>query len=553
MADKKIYDTVIIGAGPAGLSAAIYAGRATMDTLVIEADQVGGQVTTTSVVWNYPAVEKIDGTALMNQMQQQAADFGVQIVHDQITGYELKGDTKVLHGQRDYYARSVIIAAGAKPRELNFPGEKQFRGHGIAFCSTCDGELFTGMQIFVIGGGYAAAEEADYLTRYAKHVTVISREAAFTCAPLTAARALNNPKVDVKFNTEIVRVTGKDYLETAVFKNNQTGKEFSYQPDPNEQTFGIFIYVGTQPATAGLTAELDHDKRGYLKVNSALETNLPGVFAAGDIVVKPLRQIVTAASDGAVAATSAEHYVTALKQRLQIPVERRDKPAAQPVGQTTKLAEATATPIAHQGKWFAAKLQQQLKSIFARLTKKVTLQVLSDDSQKSQELQSFVKEFCELDQHFDYQIQPAASDETFLPRLELLDQQLQPTGISFAGVPTGHELNSLVLAIYNLAGPGQEMDPALIARIKALPALKIKIGVALTCHFCPDVVAACQHMAVINPNISAEMLDLQLFPQLRQEKHIMSVPATMIADQPVIFGSQTAEQLVTACEQAAVK
>lgn len=552
MADKKIYDTVIIGAGPAGLSAAIYAGRATMDTLVIEANQVGGQVTTTSVVWNYPAVEKIDGTALMNQMQQQAANFGVQIVHDQITDYELEGDLKVLHGRQDYYARSVIIAAGAKPRELNFPGEQQFRGHGIAFCSTCDGELFTGLQVFVIGGGYAAAEEADYLTRYAKHVTVISREAEFTCAPLTAARALNNPKVDVKFNTEIVRVTGKDYLETAVFKNNQTGKEFSYQPDSSEQTFGVFIYIGTQPATAKLTKILNHDEHGYLKVDATLATNLPGVFAAGDIVVKPLRQIVTAASDGAVAATSAEHYVTALKQRLQIPIERKQKSATKPVGQTTKLAEKSTTMV-HQGSWFDAKLQQQLKSIFERLTQKVTLQVLSDNGQKSQELQSFVKEFCDLDRHLDYQVRTAAGEENFLPLLELLDQQQNATGIRFAGIPTGHELNSLVLAVYNLAGPGQELAPELIERIKALPVTKIKIGVALTCHFCPDVVSTCQHMAAINPNVSAEMLDLQLFPELRQAKHIMSVPATMINDRPVIFGSQTAEQLVAACESATVK
>lgn len=552
MADKKIYDTVIIGAGPAGLSAAIYAGRATMDTLVIEANQVGGQVTTTSVVWNYPAVEKIDGTALMNQMQQQAANFGVQIVHDQITDYELEGDLKVLHGRQDYYARSVIIAAGAKPRELNFPGEQQFRGHGIAFCSTCDGELFTGLQVFVIGGGYAAAEEADYLTRYAKHVTVISREAEFTCAPLTAARALNNPKVDVKFNTEIVRVTGKDYLETAVFKNNQTGKEFSYQPDSSEQTFGVFIYIGTQPATAKLTKILNHDEHGYLKADATLATNLPGVFAAGDIVVKPLRQIVTAASDGAVAATSAEHYVTALKQRLQIPIERKQKSATKPVGQTTKLAEKS-TVMVHQGSWFDAKLQQQLKSIFERLTQKVTLQVLSDNGQKSQELQSFVKEFCDLDRHLDYQVRAADGGEDFLPLLELLNQQQNLTGIRFAGIPTGHELNSLVLAVYNLAGPGQELAPELIERIKALPVTKIKIGVALTCHFCPDVVSTCQHMAAINPNVSAEMLDLQLFPELRQAKHIMSVPATMINDQPVIFGSQTAEQLVAACESATVK
>lgn len=552
MADKKIYDTVIIGAGPAGLSAAIYAGRATMDTLVIEANQVGGQVTTTSVVWNYPAVEKIDGTALMNQMQQQAANFGVQIVHDQITDYELEGDLKVLHGRQDYYARSVIIAAGAKPRELNFPGEQQFRGHGIAFCSTCDGELFTGLQVFVIGGGYAAAEEADYLTRYAKHVTVISREAEFTCAPLTAARALNNPKVDVKFNTEIVRVTGKDYLETAVFKNNQTGKEFSYQPDSSEQTFGVFIYIGTQPATAKLTKILNHDEHGYLKADATLATNLPGVFAAGDIVAKPLRQIVTAASDGAVAATSAEHYVTALKQRLQIPIERKQKSATKPVGQTTKLAEKS-TAMVHQGSWFDAKLQQQLKSIFERLTQKVTLQVLSDNSQKSQELQSFVKEFCDLDRHLDYQVRTADGGEDFLPLLELLNQQQNLTGIRFAGIPTGHELNSLVLAVYNLAGPGQELAPELIERIKALPVTKIKIGVALTCHFCPDVVSTCQHMAAINPNVSAEMLDLQLFPELRQAKHIMSVPATMINDRPVIFGSQTAEQLVAACESATVK
>lgn len=552
MADKKIYDTVIIGAGPAGLSAAIYAGRATMDTLVIEANQVGGQVTTTSVVWNYPAVEKIDGTALMNQMQQQAANFGVQIVHDQITDYELEDDLKVLHGRQDYYARSVIIAAGAKPRELNFPGEQQFRGHGIAFCSTCDGELFTGLQVFVIGGGYAAAEEADYLTRYAKHVTVISREAEFTCAPLTAARALNNPKVDVKFNTEIVRVTGKDYLETAVFKNNQTGKEFSYQPDSSEQTFGVFIYIGTQPATAKLTKILNHDEHGYLKADATLATNLPGVFAAGDIVVKPLRQIVTAASDGAVAATSAEHYVTALKQRLQIPIERKQKSATKPVGQTTKLAEKS-TAMVHQGSWFDAKLQQQLKSIFERLTQKVTLQVLSDNGQKSQELQNFVKEFCDLDRHLDYQVRTAAGEENFLPLLELLDQQQNATGIRFAGIPTGHELNSLVLAVYNLAGPGQELAPELIERIKALPVTKIKIGVALTCHFCPDVVSTCQHMAAINPNVSAEMLDLQLFPELRQAKHIMSVPATMINDRPVIFGSQTAEQLVAACESATVK
>lgn len=550
MTEKRIYDTVIIGAGPAGLTAAIYAGRATLDTLVIEADQIGGQVTTTSVVWNYPGVEKVDGTALMNKMQQQAAHFGVQLTKDRIAGYDLKDDLKVLHGSKqNYYARSVILAGGAKPRELDFPGEKQFRGHGIAFCSTCDGELFSGLEVFVIGGGYAAAEEADYLTRYAKHVTVIAREDHFTCAPLTAARALNNPKVTVKFNTEIVRVTGQDYLQTAVFKNNQTGEEFTYQADQQAQTFGIFIYIGTQPATTGLTGILEHDQHGYLKVDQQLQTNLPGVFAAGDIVAKPLRQIVTAAGDGALAATSAEHYVTALKERLHILIKRQEKQPAKTVGQTSQLADDSAASVVHQGAWFPVKMKEQLQQILARLTKKVILQVWDDGSQKSQELQSFATEFCQLDQHLQFQVAPAPSHETYLPVLRLLNDQQKDTGIRFGGIPTGHELNSLVLAVYNLAGPGQELSPQLIARIKALPPTRIKIGVALTCHFCPDVVAACQHMAALNPNVSAEMLDLQLFPELRKQKHIMSVPATMINDGEVIFGSQTPEQLVAACEK----
>lgn len=194
-------------------------------------------------------------------------------------------------------------------------------------------------------------------------------------------------------------------------------------------------------------------------------------------------------------------------------------------------------------------MKEQLQQILDRLHKGVILQVWDDGSQKSQELQSFAAEFCQLDQHLQFQVAPAPSRETYLPVLRLLDNQQKDTGICFGGIPTGHELNSLVLAIYNLAGPGQELSPQLIARIKALPPTKIKIGVALTCHFCPDVVAACQHMAALNPNVSAEMLDLQLFPELRKQKHIMSVPATMINDGEVIFGSQTPEQLVAACEE----
>ena len=549
MADKHLYDLIIVGAGPAGLSAGLYAGRATLDTLILEGDTVGGQVTTTSVVYNYPAVEKVDGTQLMNQMQKQVTDFGVTIVHDQVEKYQLADEVKLLVGKsgQEYRARSVIIATGAQPRTVGFSGENEFRGRGVAYCSTCDGELFSGLQIFVIGGGYAAAEEADYLSRFGKHVTVLVRGDHFSCPPLMAARALNNPKVSVKYNTEVKQVTGDDYVTAATLVNNKTGKETVYHVDDGDNTFGIFIYVGTKPATEKLQGLVDLNDQGYIKAAADGATNVPGVYAAGDVIVKNLRQIITAASDGAVAATAAEQYVTAQKQRQGVPIHTAPvKTATQPVGQTTDL-EHQEKVSPHQGNWLTTEIDSQLKPIFARLTKPVTLEVNTDGSALSQQLLSFTTEFGSLDDHLTVKTKEGQGE--LLPLLKLLDADGQDTGLHYAGIPTGHELNSLVLGVYNVAGPGQTIDPALADRIKRLPAAKIRIGVSLTCHFCPDVVAACQRMASLNPGITATMIDLQHFPDLRKSKKIMSVPATMINDAPVIFGSQSLEQLVAAVEK----
>lgn len=549
MADKHLYDLIIVGAGPAGLSAGLYAGRATLDTLILEGDTVGGQVTTTSVVYNYPAVEKVDGTQLMNQMQKQVTDFGVTIAHDQVEKYQLADEVKLLVGKsgQEYRARSVIIATGAQPRTVGFSGENKFRGRGVAYCSTCDGELFLGLQIFVIGGGYAAAEEADYLSRFGKHVTVLVRGDHFSCPPLMAARALNNPKVSVKYNTEVKQVTGDDYVTAATLVNNKTGKETVYHVDDGDNTFGIFIYVGTKPATEKLQGLVDLNDQGYIKAAADGATNVPGVYAAGDVIVKNLRQIITAASDGAVAATAAEQYVTAQKQRQGVPIHTAPvKTATQPVGQTTDL-EHQEKVSPHQGNWLTTEIDSQLKPIFARLTKPVTLEVNTDGSVLSQQLLSFTTEFASLDDHLTVKTKEGQGE--LLPLLKLLDADGQDTGLHYAGIPTGHELNSLVLGVYNVAGPGQTIDPALADRIKRLPAAKIRIGVSLTCHFCPDVVAACQRMASLNPGITATMIDLQHFPDLRKSKKIMSVPATMINDAPVIFGSQSLEQLVAAVEK----
>lgn len=548
MADEHLYDLIIVGAGPAGLSAGLYAGRATLDTLILEGDTVGGQVTTTSVVYNYPAVEKVDGTQLMNQMQKQVTDFGVAIEHDQVVDYQLDDTVKVLVGKsgKKYHARSVIIATGAQPRKVGFPGEDEFRGRGVAYCSTCDGELFTGLQIFVVGGGYAAAEEADYLSRFGKHVTVLVRSDHFKCPPLMAARALNNPKVSVEYNTEVKSITGDDYVTEATLINNKTGKETVYHVDDGDNTFGIFVYVGTQPQTKNLHGIIDLDEHGYIKAGANGATNVDGVYAAGDVIVKDLRQIITAASDGAVAATAAEHYITAQKQAQGVPIQAAPaKKATKTVGQTTDL-EKQEQVAPHEGNWLTADIDGQLKPIFARLTKDVTFEVDTDDSSLSQQLTGFIYEFAGLDDHFKVVTKQGSGD--YLPLLKLLDEDGNDTGLHYAGIPTGHELNSLVLGVYNVAGPGQTIDPAMAERIKKLPATNIRIGVSLTCHFCPDVVAACQRMASLNPGITATMIDLQHFPDLRKDKKIMSVPATMIEDDPVIFGSQSLEQLVAAVE-----
>ena len=549
---EHIYDLIIVGAGPAGLTAGLYAGRATLDTLILEGNSVGGQVTTTSVVYNYPGVAEVDGTELMNKMQKQVADFGVEIKHAEVAKYDdLTADVKTVtdaNGQQ-YQARSIIISGGANPKKVGFPGEEKFRGRGVAYCSTCDGELFTGLQIFVIGGGYAAAEEADYLCRYGKHVTVLVRGDHFTCPPLIASRALDNPKVSVKYNTEVESVSGDDYLTEATLVNNKTGEKTVYHLNDGDQTFGVFIYIGTQPATKNLEGVIKLNQQGYIITDSQRQTNIPGVFAAGDIIEKSLRQIVTATADGAEAATAAEKYIADQKQRLGIPIHAEIKQPTKTVGQTSSLDnEEEVAP--HAGNWLSADIDQQLKPIFARLTKTVTLQVLTNGTPLSDQLLGFVTEFAGLDaDHMKVEKQAAPQNVKYLPQLRLLDDTGNDTGLHYAGIPTGHELNSLVLGIYNVAGPGQTISPEMVERIKALPEATIKIGVSLTCHFCPDVVAACQRMAALNPKITATMIDLQHFPGLRKAKNIMSVPATMINGGPVIFGSQTMDQLVTAVEK----
>lgn len=561
---QEIYDLIIIGGGSAALSAGIYAGRAMLDTLIIEKDKIGGQVTTTSEIVNYPAIRSTTGPELMEDMRLQALDFGVDFTTDEIISVDFEQTVKTVQSANNsYQAYAVIIATGASARRIGFPGEEEFTGRGIAYCSTCDGEFFQGLDIFVIGGGYAAAEEAVYLTRYGKSVTMIIREPDFTCAKLTAEAAKNHPDIKIIYNTEVKEVTGDDFLRKAVFINNETGEETTYDA-PQDSTFGMFVFAGNKPSTEIFEGEVELD-RGYVPTNENMETNVSGVYAAGDLRIKELRQIVTAVADGAIAATSAQKYITEEKTKAGCPIvnERLEKRLAQQQSKKTEAKpkadkKANASTNVNDNTWFPEQMREQLSGIFSKLTKSVTLLQIMDSSEpKCLELDSFLTEFAALNEKIQLKTIQKGEDTALeqmytidkLPSVVILDENEKYTGIKFSGIPSGHEVNSIVLAVYNVGSQGQEIQTTTVDKIKALPKKKVQIFVSLTCHYCPEVVAACQRISSLNSNVEAEMVDIGVFPELKKEKKIMSVPAMIIDEKETIFGSKTMDEIIEILEK----
>ncbi|WP_066497474.1 thioredoxin-disulfide reductase [Abyssisolibacter fermentans] len=307
---EKTYDIVIIGGGPAGLAAGLYAGRATLDAVIIEKSKVGGQIVTTEEVANVPgSVRDASGPSLIARMVEQSEEFGSNIVKDTVTELKLDGHIKeVICEKETYKAKAVIYAAGAKPRLLGVPGEKEFTGKGVSYCATCDGAFFEDMEVFVVGGGDSAVEEAMFLTNFARKVYLLSRDPELTCAKSIQEKVFNNEKIEIKWNTEIKEIKGDGIVESIVLYNRETKEESIHEADEEDGTFGVFIFIGYVPQTNVLKdiLELDH---GYIKTDDRMATGVDGLFAAGDCRVKPLRQVVTAASDGAIAAVSAEKYI----------------------------------------------------------------------------------------------------------------------------------------------------------------------------------------------------------------------------------------------------
>lgn len=541
--DKNFYDLIIVGAGPAGLSAAIYMARAKYKVLVLEKEKIGGQITITEEVVNYPGVERTSGKKLTETMRQQADYFGAEFKLATVGEMELEGKIKKIHTDKGVFSSlGVVLATGANPRKLGFKGEKEFQGRGVAYCATCDGEFFTDMNIFVVGGGFAAVEEGLFLTKYAKKVTFIVREEDFTCAKTVADKVKNHPQIEIHFQTQVVEVGGESLPTYAVFRNDKTGEEIRYETGEN---FGVFVFAGYVPNTSWYPKNIDVDPMGYLITDMNKKTNIDGVYGAGDVCVKNLRQVVTAVSDGAIAATSLEKHVSALHEELQIPELRGEDEG---VKERPERKEEEKNQEA-DGNFINGEIRTQLKGLFTRFEHSVKIKAVLDESKLGKEMEGFLKELMELEGPLSFEKQMPKGDEQ-APYMELINEKEEETGIRFYAVPGGHEFNSFIIALYNVAGPGQEVDPSLLENIKKIDKkTNLKVLVSLSCTMCPETVMSAQRTAALSENIEAQMFDLAHFPQLKEKYKVMSVPCLVVNDEKVYFGKKNLDEMVKILEE----
>ena len=532
---ENLYDVIIVGGGPAGLTAALYLARAKYRVLVLEKEQFGGQIAITHEVVNYPGISKTSGKALTDTIQQQAESFGAEFLLTEATGFDLNGYIKTVHtGKGDYCCFGILLATGAHPRTVGFKGEEAHKGRGVAYCATCDGEFFTGKEIFVVGGGYAAAEESVFLTKFAKHVTILVRKDDFSCAASVADQAKNHEKITVLTNTVMEEVSGENGLTYARYKNTATGEVTEYK---SQDTFGVFVFAGYAPATGVVQGIVDLNEQGYIVTDASQKTSAEGVYAAGDMCVKPLRQVVTATSDGALAATELEKYVASVHRRTGLRADTPTKKESSP----SVVVESPE----NGDELFTAEMRQQLDTVFNRMERPLLLKLSLDNRPVSEELEQFITALVALSDKLTMEVIDKQAEESFAPCVEVCLADGTPTGLAFHGVPSGHEFTSFVLGLYNAAGPGQTMDENVKQKIAAITKpIDMKILVTLSCTMCPDLVVATQRIAAASPNITAHVYDIRHFEHLKDQHKVMSVPCLVVNSKDVFFGKKNIRQIL---------
>ena len=516
------------------MTAALYLARARYRVVVVEKDHFGGQITITSEVVNFPGVERTSGAALTESMRKQAESFGAEFLLAEVTGLDLTGDVKTVRTSRcDLKCFGVLLATGAHPRMVGFQGEEQFRGRGVAYCATCDGEFFTDKDVFVVGGGFAAAEESVFLTKYARHVTILIRGDGFTCAQATADAARNHEKITVLTNTVVEEVSGDTALRFIRYRNTRTGQVTKHHAADGE-TFGVFVFAGYEPATELVQGLAELDEQGYVLTDRSQKTTADGLYASGDVCVKPLRQVVTAVGDGALAATELERLCAAMQARTGLRPQ-------QPVSR----AEEAAAPAEAGSTLFNGDMLSQLHTVFARMASPLILRLFLDETPLSAELRQYMDELAAQSGKLSVEVgDPASADH--LPCVRVCRADGDWTGLAFHGVPGGHEFTSFVLGLYNAAGPGQALDEESRNAIHAIQkTMDLQVLVSLSCTMCPELVTAAQRVAAENPNITAQVYDLNHFPDLREKYQVMSVPCLVVnSGEQVSFGKKSIRQLL---------
>lgn len=532
--NENIYDVAIIGGGPAGLTAAIYLGRARYRVLVIEKERFGGQMATTTEIANYPGIANVSGEQLARTMFDQAASFGAELLVAKATALDMNEPVKTVHTDKgDIHCLAVLLATGAAPRRIGFGGEDDFVGRGVSYCATCDGALFAGKEVLVIGGGYQAAEESIFLAKYAKKVTVIMRKGDFNCAKSLAEAAWKHPKIEVFPSTRVTRITGDTAIRAAVLEDTITKGRETWRPENPDESFGVFVLAGRKPATTLIKGLAECDEDGSLLVNERSETSCPGLFAAGDVCKKELRQVATAVGQAAACATQLERFLEDARKTTGITPEQPPKNE-----RATSVAASVRQIAADSDDAENSLLTAEMREILARAAQqmkaKLVLKVSLDERPVSKRLRELMNE---LDACFDpiaVEMEESPSAQT-LPRIDICREDGAWTGLAFHGAPLGHEFDPFVESLISAANKSDSLNEADKQRILSIEGpMRLQVAAGLDCLRCRNTIIPVEQVASLNGNVTAEIYDIAHFPALQERYNIMSVPYLIVNDGEIV-------------------
>lgn len=526
---ESIYDVIIIGGGPAGLSAAIYLARAKYSVLIIEKSHLGGQIAISHEVANYPGVGITSGSKLIDTMHKQVKYFGANTVFENVVKIN-DGNIKEIHTENNVYkALGIILAMGASPNKVGFLGEDEYKGRGVLYCATCDGAFYTDKEVFVIGGGYAACEESLYLTRYSKKITIIIRKNEFSIKDRIVDEVINHPKINILKNTKVLEVKGDDALNYIKYENIETKEVKEYRLE--NDFFGVFIYAGYIPESSLVSNLVTCDSNGYIITDETKKTNLDGIYAVGDITPKPLKQVISAAYDGVISTIGISKYVDILKKELNIKTLE--------VNMNKEIFNENNDEI------FTSDIVSSLKTLFDKMNENIVLKLFLNNDSKSKELEYYVDNLCKLTS----KIKKEKENSQISPKVEIYNPNSQKDAVTFYGIPGGHEFSSFMLGVYYMSKPKLDIKEDLYNRIKNIDRkLDIKVNVSLSCINCPSVVSNLYLISSINQNIKTQVIDINIFKEDLEKYNIKSVPA-MIINEKVFFGKKNISELIDIIEK----